>query len=131
MPKRLRLPIAIVPLMLSLHGGSADAGGAADERHRVTISNHTDACVRMRLFRDEGAAPTTPAVKQHDLAPRAEFSVMVRELPKSVLVRASVMSGTDCDNDPHPTELEGYARGGRVIIAGKKPRYVFISGALS
>ena len=102
--------------------------------HTVIVVNNTDACVHVRMFRDEGGGQTTPPTTQHHLAPRERFSVLVAEHPKDVWVEADVMSDeadvmsdTDCANTKVGAYMAGYARGGGVIIAGRRPKYIFIS----
>jgi hypothetical protein len=98
--------------------------------HTLIVTNHADACMHVRLFRGEGNAPTTPPVKPRDLPPGESFSVVLADHPKDVYVYADVMSDPHCTDRRVAGYMEGYAWLGHVIVAGKKPKYVFISKSL-
>jgi hypothetical protein len=123
---RIRFLIAtLAAVLLGRESSLTVATGA--EMHTVIVLNHSDACLHVRVFRNEAGAPTTPPTKRRDLAPRARFSVSVVEAPADVWVEADVMSDIDCANTKVAAYMAGYARGGGVVIAGKKPKYIFIA----
>lgn len=115
-----------------LAGRRAIAAANVDpsQLHTLIVTNHTDACMHVRLFRGEGHAPTTPRVTPRDLAPGESFSVALVEHPRDVYVFADVMSDAQCTDRRIAGYMEGYAWLGHVIVAGKKPKYVFISKSL-
>jgi hypothetical protein len=128
MRQRLRILIAVVVATLWARTGSLAVQVAGGQMHTVLVVNHTNACIKVRMFRNEAREPTTPPMKQRNLAPRARFSVTVAELPKEVWVEADVMSDSHCTDTKVSAYMAGYARGGGVIVTGKiAPKYVFVA----
>jgi hypothetical protein len=113
MRRRLRFLIGTLAAMVLARDGPSAARAAGDQTHTLIAVNHTDACLHVRVFRDEAGAPTTPPTKPHDLAPRERFSVSIAEAPATVWVEADVMSDRDCSNTEVAAYMAGYAKWGR------------------
>lgn len=102
-----------------------------DGLHGISVVNHSDACVIVFMFHHATGVPTSPQVPQHAIAPGGRYSVSLHEDVNDVWVEATVLSDRGCRRHAPPeASLAGYAMHGKVVIVGKKPQYVFVSGAL-